>query len=249
MPLRRRGDSTNLPRYLQVKAALLEKRSSMSAFATFPSERDLCEELNVSRTTIRRALAELEKDGAVRRLVGKGTFTDETKYTDHAMQSFIGFDEDARTQHRLITNKILSQTVILCPPEAAQRLGLRTGDRLFLLERLRFIDGLPMCLVTAMLPLDLCPGLLDQDFANSSLYDFLRQHDIVTTLAKRSIEVKPASMEEAAHLEISDGAPVFLFESIGFTRGNKPLDYVRSRYPAYKARFETEVRGAANDEI
>jgi GntR family transcriptional regulator len=231
-------------RYLQAKARLLECLRAMPALAPFPSERDLCTELGMSRTTIRRTLAELEKEGAIRRLPGKGTFSSHAKYTDHAMQSFIGFDEDARTQHKQVQNRILTQTVILCPEEEAAALGLATGDQVFFLERLRFIDGAPICLVTSLLPFALCPALVDQDFSEASLYDFLRRRRIVTTRARRSIEVKQATAEEAAHLNVAPGAPVILFESLGFTSGDRPLDHVRSRYPAYGARFETEVRGA-----
>ena len=140
-------------------------------------------------------------------------------------------------------NRILTQAVIPCPVAEASALGLVPGDQVFVLERLRFIDGAPICLVTSLLPFALCPALVDQDFSEASLYDFLRRRQIVTTRARRSIEVKQATPEEAVHLSVAPGAPVILFESLGYTSGDRPLDHVRSRYPAYGARFETEVRG------
>jgi GntR family transcriptional regulator len=231
-------------RYLEAKALLLERLQAMPPLAPFPSERDLCAEFGMSRTTIRRTLTELEKDGAIRRLAGKGTFNAQSKYTDHAMQSFIGFDEDARTQQKQVANRILRQAVLPSTAEEAGLLGLTEGQPVFVLDRLRFIDGAPICLVSSLLPFALCPELVEQNFAEISLYDFLRRRRIVTTRARRSVEVRQATVEEAGHLEIDPGAPVILFESLGFTAGDRPLDHVRSRYPAFKARFETEVRGA-----
>ena len=230
-------------RYLDAKSLLEKRIREMPPLAPFPSERDLCAEFGVSRTTIRRTLAEMEKEGVIHRLAGKGTFTADTKYTDHAMQSFIGFDEDARTQNKVVTNRILMHRVAPCPREEAVALRIRVGEEIFILERLRFVDGAPMCFVTSVLPLALCPEMVKQDFSEESLYDFLRRRKIFTVRAHRSIEVNEASSEEADLLGIAPRSPIFLFESIGYTAADRPLDHVRSRYPAYKARFETEVRG------
>lgn len=240
--------SSNTPasrklRYLDAKSLLEKRLRAMPPLAPFPSERDLCTEFGVSRTTIRRTLAEMEKEGVIHRLAGKGTFTADTKYTDHAMQSFIGFDEDARTQKKIVTNRILMHRVAPCPREEAAALRIRVGEEIFILERLRFVDGVPMCYVTSVLPLAICPEMIKEDFLQESLYDFLRKQKIVTVRAHRSIEVNEASIEEAGLLGILPGSPIFLFESVGYMGANRPLDHVRSRYPAYKARFETEVRG------
>ena len=231
-------------RYLDAKSLLEKRLREMPPLAPFPSERDLCAEFGVSRTTIRRTLAEMEKEGVIHRLAGKGTFTADTKYTDHAMQSFIGFDEDARTQNKVVTNRILVHRIAPCPREEAAALRIRVGEEIFILERLRFVDGAPICYVTSVLPLAICPDMVKQDFAEESLYDFLRRRRIITVRAHRSIEVNEASSDEADLLGIAPQSPIFLFESIGYTAADRPLDHVRSRYPAYKARFETEVRGA-----
>ena len=143
-----------------------------------------------------------------------------------------------------LPQKLAGNRIAPCPREEAAALRIRVGEDIFILERLRFVDGVPICYVISVLPLAICPEMVKQDFAGESLYDFLRRRKIVTVRAHRSIEVNEAASEEAALLGIAPGSPIFLFESIGYTEADRPLDHVRSRYPAYKARFETEVLGA-----
>ena len=45
-----------------------------------PSERELCEQYDVSRITVRRALAELEEAGTIYRVQGKGAFVRSEKF-------------------------------------------------------------------------------------------------------------------------------------------------------------------------
>ncbi|MBA1246215.1 GntR family transcriptional regulator [Pseudomonas luteola] len=238
--------TSDMPLYKRIKQQLQQKFAEMPPLSPVPSERELCTELNVSRTTIRKTLAELERLGNITRLPGKGTFTSEKKYIDHELQWFIGFHEDAKRQNKAAQTRVIRQTIALPSPEACLALKISADTRIFVLERLRYIDGEPICLVSAFIPLEICTGLISQDFSDSSLYEFLRSQGISTLRARRSIEVKVASDEDALYLSIEPHSPVLLFQSTGYTHNDKPFEFVQSRYPAFKARFESEVY---NDQI
>lgn len=233
----------SIPLYQQLKEIMLDEWKELSPLTPIPSERELCDKYDVSRPTVRRALEELQQDGEIYRLPGKGTFVaeKEKKYIDHAMQWFIGFYEDASMQHKKPNSRVLQQTVGIASADVANKLNIPEGTEIFILERLRFLDKEPMCLVTSYLPLTICPDLIKANFSDQSLYEFLNQYDISIYKAKRSIEVIHASTNEATYLEIEKDSPVTLFQSLGFTEDGIPFEYVRSRYPAYKARFESEV--------
>lgn len=236
------GDKVNsIPLYQQLKHKLLKEWKGLSPLSPIPSERELCDRYNVSRPTVRKALEELQQEGEIHRLPGKGTFIAEKKYIDHAMQWFIGFHEDASMQQKNPNSRVLQQKVGSASPEVANKLNIEEGSEVFILERLRFLDKEPMCLVTSYLPLHICPDLIKANFANQSLYDYLKGYNISIYKAQRSIEVIHASTNEAVYLEIEKDSPVTLFQSLGFTKDEIPFEYVRSRYPAYKARFESEV--------
>jgi DNA-binding GntR family transcriptional regulator len=229
------------PLYQQLKEAIIEKLKDMSPLSPIPSERELCTMFGVSRPTVRRALKELEQENELYRLAGKGTFiSDKNKYIDHELQWFIGFYEDASMQQKKPSSKVLQQIVAPASAEVSQKLGIPVDSEVMVLERLRFVDDEPICLVTSYIPLHICPDLLKANFSDQSLYKFLKSYNISIFKAKRSIEVKHATMSEAAYLDI-ENSPIVLFQSLGYTEDGVPFDYVKSRYPAYKARFESEV--------
>jgi GntR family transcriptional regulator len=227
--------------YQQLKEKILDQFENQSPLTPIPSERDLCEMFGVSRPTVRRALDELEQEGELYRLAGKGTFIAEKKYIDHAMQWFIGFHEDASMQQKAPSSMVLQQIVMPAPLEVADMLGIPQNSDVFLLERLRFINDEPICLVSSYIPAAISSDLIRTDFSNKSLYDFLKTQNITIFKAKRSIEVKKANIPESTYLNIEKDSPVVLFQSLGFTEDGSPFEFVKSRYPAFKARFESEV--------
>jgi len=64
------------PKYMRVKEHLLGKMQAgqFLAGAPFPPERELAASLDVAVGTLRNALRELEEEGMIRRIQGKGTF-------------------------------------------------------------------------------------------------------------------------------------------------------------------------------
>ena len=71
--------SRKQPLYDQLVDLLHEKiENEMGPGDMLPSERELCETYGLSRTTVRLALAELERQGLVTRQHGRGTFVSES---------------------------------------------------------------------------------------------------------------------------------------------------------------------------
>ncbi len=67
------------PKYEQTRSLIISQIQSgeLIAGAALPSEMRLSENLQVARSTVRQAMASLERDGLVRRIHGKGTFVHE----------------------------------------------------------------------------------------------------------------------------------------------------------------------------
>jgi len=75
--------ASHVPLYYQL-AVILENRMEAGDYASaqrFPSERELCEEFDVSRAVVRPAIAILEREGRLERVKGKGTFVRPPKAT------------------------------------------------------------------------------------------------------------------------------------------------------------------------
>lgn len=74
-------DNTNkLPLYVQLVNTLLEQiQNDMSPNDKLPTEKEICEEYSVSRTTVRLTMNELENRGYIYRIQGKGSFVSSIK--------------------------------------------------------------------------------------------------------------------------------------------------------------------------
>ena len=130
-----------MPLWFQLREALLReiRDRGMKTGDRLPTESEIERAYNVSRATIRQALAELEAEGVVRRVQGLGTFVASPKIRHRPqLQSF---SELARSQgfvpsHRMLRSELvdLPEDVLeLCPPTAG---GVEeVNDRADLLQR------------------------------------------------------------------------------------------------------------------
>ncbi|MGL5694852.1 MAG: GntR family transcriptional regulator [Peptostreptococcaceae bacterium] len=86
------NSENKIPLYFQlVKTLEKQIEEDMKPNDKIPSEKEICEMYSVSRTTVRLAMAELEKDGYIYRLQGKGSFVSDLKKI--SSNSFIQVDE------------------------------------------------------------------------------------------------------------------------------------------------------------
>lgn len=79
-----------IPLYIQFKEYLLDRieRGELEPGQRLPSEREFCDQLGVSRITIRQALNELVRDGMIQSVPGKGTFVGRKQEGEfHPLQS------------------------------------------------------------------------------------------------------------------------------------------------------------------
>ncbi|GBC99224.1 Arabinose metabolism transcriptional repressor [bacterium HR17] len=68
--------NSGVPRFEQVKTIIRQfiAENGLGIGAPLPSEREWAQRLRVSQMTVNRALKELEREGVITRLIGKGTF-------------------------------------------------------------------------------------------------------------------------------------------------------------------------------
>src|SRR5258705_8519073 len=118
-----------------------------------PAERVLCELLDVSRTTLRKAIADLVVEGVLLHRHGAGTFIHRARpHVDQPSSRLTSFTEDMRLRGLEASSRELERGVFLPTPEEAMRLGAGPNERVFRLGRLRHADGVPQAIAPANLP-------------------------------------------------------------------------------------------------
>lgn len=190
------------------------------------AERDLARELGVSRSTVRQALAALEKAGAVTRVPGRGggTFVQSRK-VERDLSRVVGVPALLRSQGMTSGTRVISTGIVTADAETAAALRLPPGELVVDVVRIRLADGSPISLEHVRLPAGRFPRLLDQPLGGS-LYDLLEElYDTRPGEAEEHIEVTPAEQDEASILGAHPGAPL-----LSITRTTKDHDGVVFEY-------------------
>ncbi|RZQ61760.1 GntR family transcriptional regulator [Amycolatopsis suaedae] len=228
------------PKYWALKQHLLDLLDAMPPGSPIPTERALAGEFNVSRTTVRQALADLTVEGRLHRVQGKGTFAAEPKLAQRLQLS--SYTEDMRAQGREPSSKLLEIDEIPAEGDLAKLLALRAGAKVLRMRRLRLADAEPMALETTHLPLGRFRGLRKHVSAGGSLYAVLReQYGVQMQRAEETIETALAGPQEAELLGADVGMPMLLLSRHSFAEDGKPVEFVRSIYRGDRYKFVTTL--------
>jgi GntR family transcriptional regulator len=233
-----------IPYYVQVKEVLQDRiiRGDSPVGSQIPSEAELCELFEVSRTVIRQALQALMLEGLIIRRKGKGTFVAKPKISENLAQQLTGFYDDMVSQGYTPISRVLKQEVVEASAKVAATLELPPGSKVIEITRLRLVQDEPLVLVTTYLPYALCPELLHADLPHQSLYAFLRTHCNVTIMrGRRILEAVQANEYEADLLNIKKGTPLIMLESISYSDDGTPVEYYHALHRADRLRFEVEL--------
>src|SRR3954452_22559198 len=135
-----------------------------------PGERRLAEEIKVSRSTLRLALAQLEQDGRLVSAAQRGWFVPQLVLGEPPSK-LIAFTELARQQGLRATSTVLTQEVRRASFAEASNLQIVPAAPVLEIVRLRGMDGVPITVEAAVLPVRRVEWMVDADLTDRSLYE------------------------------------------------------------------------------
>jgi GntR family transcriptional regulator len=235
-------DDHRLPRHFVVYRLVAEQiaQGELAPGAQLPSERSLCDQLHVSRTTVRRALAALSEDGLVESAPGRGTFVTGGPLIEPA-NGLLSFTELGRRRGLKPTARVLEQGVRAATYDESERFRIAPGAELFELSRLRMLDGSPVALDDARVPLARAPGLMTTDFSTASLFECFEEAGCPPVRADYSVEATAADERAASLLEMVAGGPVLLAATTSFDRQGRIIELARTYYRGDRYRFQSSL--------
>lgn len=194
------------------------------------SEREICEQHGVSRTTARRAINDLVNDGLLYTVTGKGTFVAERPLRQE-LRLLVGFEEDLRSQGLDVRSRVITFDRMEATEDIAAALALRPMVPVLRLSRLRLLGDQPLAIQTSYLPEHLCPGLQHLDFRNRSLFRTLRE-DYGLTLVGGSTTIKAglADQNEVQLLTLAPPAPVLRTEQCTLLESGEVIELCRTSF-------------------
>lgn len=215
------------PLYRQVadtlRAEIAARLDPGEAIATEP---ELERRFEVSRITVRRAVDELAREGLLVRRQGSGTFVARPKVTEE-LGMLHSWTDGMRVQGlepRTVDCEML-QVAPLPWVVTALRLDPEAPESVLRVQRLRYANDEPLCLMVDYLRLCFVPGLTEEGLIGESLYDTLEtRYGLELARAEDTVAARGASVFEASLLGVAPGAPVLYVTRVTYLPDGEPLD-------------------------
>ena len=184
-----------------------------------PSEAELGETYQVSRVTVRKALAELTGEGLLRRMQGKGTYVCAPRLKTN-LREVTSFHEACMMMGCTPGTKVISTQVIPAEEELKEKLGV-TDDEAIEIVRLRLADGQPVMLETNRFPVKY--GFLLTEERADSLYQQLGRQGIEAASGVHEISLCYATAQQAKLLGVEVGAALLMLDQVIYDQFDAPL--------------------------
>lgn len=195
-----------------------------------PSERELIADFGLSRITVRKALGDLQQEGLIHTLQGRGSFVAAPKAFQD-LHELRGLAEALAPQGRSLHNRLLDARFGPAPPGVAQRLGLAADAEVGTIRRLRLLDGVPLSVETSHFPAAIARALLQQDLARNDVFRLLEDAlGLALGHAELSLEAAAADAALAAALGTAPGTPLLRIERLTHDAQGRPIDFEHLHY-------------------
>ncbi|WP_051450856.1 GntR family transcriptional regulator [Actinospica robiniae] len=228
--------------YLKVKGQIVERIEQLRPGVLIPPERDLAVAYETSRTTVRKAVAELVTEGRLVRRQGSGTYVAEPKLAWPLSVSDFNGHAEAETEGLRTCTILLGTERIAAGEELADRLGMRPGAEILSMQLLRSVNDAPMALECVHVVGRRYCGLEAEIAASEFVYEVLRKRisDRVAR-AVETIETVPAAPSQAALLGTEIGTPMLLVTQHGHTAQGEPVEWVQTWYRGDRYSFVAHI--------
>jgi len=184
-----------------------------------PSERELCSIYDVSRTTVRQAVKELEKDGYVHTYKGRGTYVASKRFNQD-MSCLYGFTESMKQLGKTISTKLVDFTRTRCDERIARKMQCAEGTEVYRFTRVRYADNEPMMIVTTHLPCERFPGFDARRLVTESMYAMMTDsYNVTFSEARETLRAVRVRADEMALLQVEHNAPCMRIDRYTFEKG------------------------------
>lgn len=218
-----------LPYYLSLAEYIIEKikRGEFATGDKIPSETELSQQFGINRHTVRQALGRVEKLGWITTFQGKGSYvqlrppvipypvSEKTRFTDNMQRT--------DKKHKGV---LLEWEKSRPSEKEAQSLQLTAEERVYRLEILRYVEGIPISFTTSVFPEKAVPEIERHLEGFHSLYAILENHYHFRPVRVRSVfQATFAGVKDAGHLKMPVEMPILQVESLMYHPAGYPVEY------------------------
>lgn len=216
-----------VPLYVQLEQILSSKIASgeWQPSQRIPSENELNRMYGLSRMTVRGVLTKLVNDGVLVRVPGKGTYVAPDKISA-VSPAYRGIREQLEALGYSTTTQLVSFELEPATSVVRERLGLARGDEVYVIVRVRSVQGEPISLHRSHVPAALAPGLDGHDVVAEQLCVILeKNYGLPMRRVREHLEAVAVSGAEAKQLGMHRGDPALLLHDVIADDDERPFEY------------------------
>ena len=181
---------------------------------------ELSREFGVSRITVRKALELLVEEDILSKRQGIGAFVTGKKLV-RSMNVMMGFTQTCEANGQKATSRLLFAGLNEARPADIKLLGVKEGDSVISLRRLRFCDNVPVMVEEVRLQRSFA-YLLGEDLTGS-LHKMLAENGIKVVKGVKTISISCATKEESSLLGMGEGTALLLQRDISYDENGQAV--------------------------
>ncbi len=237
------------PLYMQIKETLRARilDGTYKAHEQMPSEAEMMKAFDVSRITVRQALGDLQKEGLIFKIHGKGAFVSKPKAYQNVTR-LQGFGEAMTPLGYETFSRVLGIKNLAADKTVAARLKLPEQALVTEIRRLRYLNREPISLDVTYVPAAIGERLMKEDLATRDVFLIL-ENEYGHALGAADLQIEAVLADEtlARLLGIEEGTPLLRIERLTHGADGQPLDYEHLYYRGdafqYRLTIERGHRG------
>ena len=229
------------PRHRQIADSLRRsiRSGTYARGSRLPSERELAEEFEVSRGTVRHALATLRAEGVVAvRKGARGVVLAEPRA--QSFSELISFSSWARSLGEAPAGHVVELVRRYADAADAQRLDVVDGEPVFSLVRVRMLGETPVMIERTTFVESVGRLVASVDLESDSIYSRLAEQGVVFAQARHYVSAIAADEDDASLLGVAPGTPLLRQVRRTVSPEGLPLEWSDDRYIGEAVSFVLE---------
>lgn len=210
--------------YQQIKQYITALIGNKERDVKLPSERQLLEQFNSSRITVREALFRLETEGLIYRQNRKGWFVSPARLRWNPIKK-ANYYQLAEEQGFIPQTRLLRIQDTVAPKVVCRAFEQDATDACWEVFRVRSLDGRPVMLEEIFCQKQAFPNLHQKALEGSITVLFSQEYNITISSEQSSITVTALPDDKAELLSLNAGAPCLKIIRQRFCQQNKLIDY------------------------
>jgi GntR family phosphonate transport system transcriptional regulator len=204
-----------------------------------PTEPELVTRFGTGRHSVRRAIAELAKQGKLSVEQGRGTFVEAEPVIAYALGKRTRLHQNMKNQADHVRGELLHSGIVKARERVARELGLEPGADVIETRRVTYVDNLPIGVGTAYHSAERFPDYVERRSEIGSTTKTYQSYGIAEDYvrANSTIHSRLARGDEAKILHQHPQMPVMVVRARDTELDGTPICYKEVIWSAMRVRF------------